>query len=697
MTPKQKFLLAGIIILAVFFRYFQITHMPGGLFPDEAANGLDINLMQSGHLQPFYERGNGREALFFYMLWGSVEIFGKGPWQHHIVSALIGVLSVLMCFLVARRIFTFKVAEDDKDGQNRAVNIALLATFLMAVSTWHIVLSRTAFRAVCIPLFASLTFYFLIKTYQAVTNKKRIIFAVLTGASFALGFYTYIAFRIMAPALFAVVVWPMLGAFRQKLLWYQIKKYFLPSLGFLVAFLIVIFPIGKYFYDHPGSFIGRAGQVSVFNPELYSFNGEQLQGKPPLGVVLPVVVEVARVQIMGFFTQGDLNWRSNISGQPFLSQLYSPFFAIGLILITLLGAWYFFAPNKKEKYWPYFLLAVWFWGMLLPVVTTAEGIPHGLRAIGVIPAVFIISAFVLYEFGSLVWKAHQKLWGRVLSHYKDPQWMKDHALVPPRMRLINAGLKLVVVCFIVALSSQAYLAYFVYAANSPENFYYFRSDLTQVSKYLVDRCNQSVAKNGESTKNSTYLVLDKFSVQTTDYFTSDPHGNFNSPCNVPYIQVDPEDSWKLQNLKSGDEVVFTQSSMFDTKKFKAYHPEFSLAAEFRNQFKQSILAVYKIKETKNIQGKTQTSCENYTFSNCPQSCQTLCVPSSCSNDGACTSDCGDVPGSCVAAEAAAPKKSVSGYDDCIKNNGQTGIKSEAAYCKINNKYYYAPVPAGTVN
>ncbi|MEK7161725.1 MAG: hypothetical protein AAB729_03485, partial [Patescibacteria group bacterium] len=144
-------------------------------------------------------------------------------------------------------------------------------------------------------------------------------------------------------------------------------------------------------------------------------------------------------------------------------------------------------------------------------------------------------------------------------------------------------------------TGQAYFLYFVYAANSPENFYYFRSDLTPVIKYLVDRCQQSVISGGTSTKNSTYLVVDKFSVQTPDYLTSDPKGNFNSPCNVPYTQVDPENSWELQNLKPGDEVVFTQSSVFDTKKFKQYHPNFGLSLEYRNKFQQSIMAVYKIK------------------------------------------------------------------------------------------------------
>src|SRR6185503_7342656 len=184
MSKTQKFALGAIILLAIFFRFWQIKTMPGGLFPDEAANGLDINSMQQGQLQPFYERGNGREALFFYMLWGSVELFGKGPWQHHIVSALVGVLAVLGCFLATRRLFTIN-HPGDKIVEWRATTLALLAAFLMATSSWHIVLSRTAFRANLIPLFTTFTFYFLLRAYMASTRARRVAWAFITGASFA--------------------------------------------------------------------------------------------------------------------------------------------------------------------------------------------------------------------------------------------------------------------------------------------------------------------------------------------------------------------------------------------------------------------------------------------------------------------------------------------------------------------------------
>ena len=541
--------------------------------------------MQQGHLQPFYERGNGREALFFYMEWASVALFGKGVWQFSIVSALMGVLAVVMCYFVTFRLMMMGGALEDEICRKKAVGVGLLAAFLMAVSTWHVVLSRTAFRATLIPLFSALTIYFLIRTYQATSKKAKIWFAVLFGASFALGFYTYIAFRIMAAVLFMALAWPLLAKIKEWRFWKTVVSYKLSVFSFLLAFVVFFFPLGRYFYQNPGSFIGRAGQVSVFNQSLYTVDGVGLVTKPSTLVVLSVMGEVFKTQFLGFFTQGDLNWRQNISGYPFLSPLVSPFFGAGLAVIIVLGIWYFFAPNKRAYWWKYYLLVGWFFGMLLPVITTAEGIPHGLRGIGVIPPLFIITAWALYEFAQIMLKLHNKLWTWALYKSHDPQWMRDGHLTPPRLRLVNFSLKVLVVCFCLALISQTYILYFVEAANDPANFYYFRSDLTPVSEYLVKRCD----------KPHTYLVLDTFSVQTTDYLTSNRYGNFNDPCNVPYHQVDPEHAWQLSGLTSADEIVFTQSSVFDTVKFKQYHPQAYLHMEIRNKFGQAVMAVYRIK------------------------------------------------------------------------------------------------------
>ncbi len=155
---------------------------------------------------------------------------------------------------------------------------------------------------------------------------------------------------------------------------------------------------------------------------------------------------------------------------------------------------------------------------------------------------------------------------------------------PGKQKLLTFMFHLKTVAFIVALILQSYILYFMVAANSEENFYSFRSDLTSVSEYL----------KSQGDKSNTYLVLDKFSVQTVDYFTTIDARHPEDPRNNPYIQVDPEDSWKLAGLKLGDRLIFCQSSIFDIKKFKQYHPEVKLTFEQLNQFNQTIMAVYTV-------------------------------------------------------------------------------------------------------
>lgn len=603
MTNKFKAQLPRILIcltmlIALAFRTYKIAVLPGGLFPDEAANGLDINSMEQGVLEPFYERGNGREALFFYLLWGSVKVFGRSPFAHHLVSALIGTLAVLACYLLAKQLFHFtawyKKTLSEK-GIDAAIlqskYFALIPAFIMAVSSWHLVLSRTAFRANMIALLAPLTIWAMLKivnmkarsddnkdikeeTNHKLTFKTQYtpyFYSILFGVFFALGFYTYIAFRIMAPLLVMLILWPACVYLYRHGIKKLVSNFYKHALVAIAAFIIVFAPLGHHFYTHPGSFVGRSGQVSIFNPEL---NGGDLVG---------TFVSVSKDSLLAYFFTGDANWRHNISEFPFISPYVSTFFALGLILVLARALVYFFRPNSKEHYFSEFLMIGLFSAMLLPVVTTAEGIPHGLRAIGTIPVVFIITGFGMWQILELVRKFTPKLTSLLIVIY-----------------LILMAL----------LPLQTFRLYFVEAANSPEYYESFRADLTVVSNYL----------NQYGNRTTTYLVLDKFSVQTVDYLTTidgktscdrDEHyltpGCIDNPENKPFTQVDPERSWMPTgsmhegkaiwpyDLKTGDEVIFTLSSFFDIKKFREYHPDSDLVLMQQNHLGQYIMAVYKIK------------------------------------------------------------------------------------------------------
>ena len=249
---RSNFALICVLLVAAFFRYWQITALPAGLFPDEAANGLDVNSILSGNVQPFYERGNGRESLFFYFLALSVALFGRGPWQHHIVSAGFGLATVLIAYLLTKRLF--------------GKNVALVAAFLLAVSSYAVTLSRTAFRANTVPLFAALTLLLLVIFFQTRKDKTKLWALAGAGTSFALGFYTYISFRMMVPLLAGIFVILAFGV-RDRLK-VELAQYRKHILVFAASFVMAFAPLGYYFITHPGTFVGRAGQVSVFSKDL---------------------------------------------------------------------------------------------------------------------------------------------------------------------------------------------------------------------------------------------------------------------------------------------------------------------------------------------------------------------------------------------------------------------------------------------
>jgi len=518
---KSNWIFITILLLAAFFRFWQIGNLPGGLFPDEAANGLDVNSILSGKLQPFYERGNGREALFFYMIAFVVMFFGRGPWQHHVVSAGVGFLEVFVTYFLVKRMFGKRAAQ--------------LATFFMAISSYMVTMNRTAFRANLVPLFTTLTIFFLVRLFQSTDFRQKIYNAIFAGISFGLGFYTYISYRMMIPLLFGLGLILIL-AFRSELK-NLIKPYLKMGTAFVLAFLFSFGPLLYYFISHPGSFVGRAGQVSIFSESLNN------------GDVLGTFITVFKQTMLGFFTQGDLNWRHNVAGFPFLSPFLSPFFAVALIIFTfalikiLKQIW---QKNLDAQTFYQVLVVSWFWLLMVPEITTAEGIPHGLRLVGVIPPMFILPAWLV-----------SKVWDKISQYIQ---------MVKVKTALIGI--------FAASLIVYNYNLYFVIAANSPDYYYAFRSDLTTVSNYL----------NKRNDKARTYLSLDEFSVQTVEYLTT--------PKNQPYILVDPAHTYEV-SLKNNDQVVFTQSTIFDIAKFTKAHPEAKIVKSEKNQFNQLIMTVYQ--------------------------------------------------------------------------------------------------------
>lgn len=365
----EWFFVIIIITTAIVFRFNYIKTIPPGLYPDEAMNGNNaLRAIETGDYKVFYPDNNGREGLFMNIQAQSIKLFGNTPWVLRVVSGMFGVLTVLGLYLLARLLFNWE--------------IAAIASFLMAVSFWHTLFSRIGFRAIMAPCFLVWAFYF----FWRGKSSGHLWNFLMSGIFWGLGFYSYISFRAMPLALILT-----LAAY-----WYSVKKDFVHEKysyikaqlqrGFallMVSAIIVILPLGYYFLTHPSDFFGRTAQVSIFaeGNALYNF-------------------AINTVKTLGMFNFiGDFNWRHNFSGA---AQLIWP---VGIMfLIGFIRAWYKLFKTKKTH--GHFatvqvLLLSWFFVGLLPVVLSNESLPHALRAIVVIPVVFIFAGeglWWIYDF-----------------------------------------------------------------------------------------------------------------------------------------------------------------------------------------------------------------------------------------------------------------------------------------------------------
>ena len=381
MTKKEFFAIFLILIIATFFRFWNITTTPPGLYPDEAMNGNNaLEANATGQYKTYYPENNGREGLFINIQAASVAIFGNHPWSLRIVSALFGVFTVLGIYFLTKTIFPKKII------------LALSTTLMLALSFWHTNFSRIGFRAIMVPFCLVWSFYFIISAWQ----KKKIWPAIMGGIFFGIGFHTYIAFRF-APFLALV---PIIYYFFQNKKSRELKKYFQILFAWLgIAFLVAL-PIGLYFLNNPGDFFGRSGQVSIFN----STN--------PL---LDLGESIGKTAIM-FNFYGDCNWRHNYACRPQLDLFTGIFFLLGLVLTfkTIFSKHKngIEAQNNPNRF-PYILILIWMAIMAFPSILTKEGLPHALRAIGMIPPVFILAG-IGFEFLWKTFKERSKKIGLVI-------------------------------------------------------------------------------------------------------------------------------------------------------------------------------------------------------------------------------------------------------------------------------------------
>jgi 4-amino-4-deoxy-L-arabinose transferase-like glycosyltransferase len=355
---KELVIILSILAVAAFFRLCKLDVMPPGLWPDEAANGVDaLKALDERNFKIFYPANNGREGLFINIQAVSIHFFGANPWSLRVVSAIFGIFTVLGLYLLTRYMFNWRVAA--------------VASFFMAISFWHVNFSRIGFRAIMLPFILVWAFYFLWRGLR--TNRLWNFF--MAGLIGGIGFYTYFSFR-MAP-LIVIILFLNHWAYLKKDFSHTKYEHSRSELlrGFtlmMLTVIIVALPMAVYFYTHPEDFLKRDGRpISVFAQE------------NPLKELA-----LSTIRTLGMFNfSGDWNQRHNIPGWPQLSLPIGILFAVGF-----LRELYHWIRRKHGHFSTlHTFLFTWFFVMLLPGFLSIEA-PHALRTIGVIPVVMIFAA-----------------------------------------------------------------------------------------------------------------------------------------------------------------------------------------------------------------------------------------------------------------------------------------------------------------
>jgi hypothetical protein len=347
--------LAAILIVATWFRFYQLNEVPPGLTHDEANNAHDAAGVLAGVRPIYFPTGYGHEPLYTYLVALISTPSGVTEVTLRLATALCGMGVVLGSYLLVRRAFDPWVALATAAG--------------LAVSFWPVFSHRQGVRSVTLPLLFVPAVFFL---WRGLSKEGQLKDWALAGLFAGGTFYTYMASRALLLAFFAFALYLAIFC---RATWRRARGGL--SLMLLVAAAVAA-PLAIYLMTHPGQEV-RVGQLA--EPLTQALQGNwRPMSKNLVGA------------LKAFSFAGDTHWRYNLPGRPILDPLTSIFFYLGLGL----ALWRWRQPA-------YAFSLLWLSTGLFPALVTGAR-NSVLRMMGAQPAVYITLALGAVEAARWLWK-----------------------------------------------------------------------------------------------------------------------------------------------------------------------------------------------------------------------------------------------------------------------------------------------------
>lgn len=393
---KNWWIFLFIILIASFLRLYHLDKVPVGLHGDEASIGYNAYSLlktgkdQNGNFLPIAvdQFGDFRPAGYHYVDIPFVALMGLNITSTRLPGALFGIGCIIAFYFLLFQLFNKK-------------SIALIGSFLLAVSPWHIVISRATSEGVIAAFFVLLGTIFFFRSFKK--TKYSLWFLAAGFLSYFVSFLFYHSARLFAPMI-AVILFPI-AYYHFKLS----KKIIITS-----ACLFIILLAGLFFLLTVGKGSYRAADVSILN--IPGGSKELKQAMDEDGTQNPLLTRFFHNKLYFYSRLFAIEYYQHFSGEflfvnngnpvrykvPWSGNVYpveAPFLLIGFAFLL--------TAALKEKKLLFFIPIAWLLLGPIPAGLTWEDIPNVQRASFEIYGLVMLSSFGIYEASKLVSK---KVW-----------------------------------------------------------------------------------------------------------------------------------------------------------------------------------------------------------------------------------------------------------------------------------------------
>lgn len=380
---------ALVMILAVgaFFRLNQLANVPPEMTSDHVEKLLDAQRVLSGDTQVFFPNNGGREPFQMYAmaLLSGVPGLGMNFTTLKLLTAIEGLITLPVLWWMGR-----VVIGRDNPQLGNLVGLSLAA--LVAVSYWHVALSRLGLRIVLTVLVATLLIIFLTR---ALRYNRRGDF-ILAGLTLGFGMYTYQAVR-MLPVVVVIGIGLVL-IFKAKT-FLERRTYLLNSAVLVLMALVAFVPLLTFSIQYPNYFWLRTSG-RLFGDAIIITTDEEgnriirdatlSERVEAFRQNLPVLMDNLRNALLMYNWKGDVLWFSAVPNRPAMDVL------TGTLLVIGLAAW--LARMFRRRDVADWLLPIMLFVMLLPsafsIAYPIEN-PSATRTSGTLPEAYLFAALPL--------------------------------------------------------------------------------------------------------------------------------------------------------------------------------------------------------------------------------------------------------------------------------------------------------------